>query len=114
MILTIDVGNSNIVIGGVEEDRIVFEARIRTDATKTSDEYCVDLKILLDVYGVDRQTIEGSIIASVVPQVLNSMQTGSPYSSLTRKSWRRMTVPQRLWSRVGAIQIPASKPFSRM
>jgi type III pantothenate kinase len=75
MILTIDVGNSNIVIGGVEEDRIVFEARIRTDATKTSDEYCVDLKILLDVYGVDRQTIEGSIIASVVPQVLNSMQT---------------------------------------
>lgn len=75
MILTIDVGNSNIVIGGVENDEIVFEARLRTEATKTSDQYCVDLKILLDVYGVKVENIEGSIIASVVPQVLNSMQT---------------------------------------
>ena len=75
MILTIDIGNSNIVIGGVEGDEIVFEARLRTEATKTSDQYCVDLKILLDVYGVDVASIEGSIIGSVVPQVLNSMQT---------------------------------------
>ena len=75
MILAIDIGNSNIVIGGVQEDTIVFEARLRTDSTKTSDEYCMDLKSLLDIYKVDIQNIEGSIIASVVPQVLNSMQT---------------------------------------
>ena len=75
MILTIDIGNSNIVIGGVEGDEILFEARLRTEATKTSDQYCVDLKILMDVYGVKVENIEGSIIASVVPQVLNSMQT---------------------------------------
>ena len=75
MILTVDIGNSNIVIGGVEGEKIVFEARIRTDATKTSDEYCVDIKILLDVYKVDPACIEGGIIASVVPQVLNSLQT---------------------------------------
>lgn len=75
MILAIDIGNSNIVIGGVQDDAIVFEARLRTENTKTSDQYCVDLKILLDVYKVDTQKIEGSIIASVVPQVLNSMQT---------------------------------------
>lgn len=75
MILTIDVGNSNIVIGGVEGSEIVFEARLRTEATKTSDQYCVDLKILLDVYEVNAEKIEGCIIASVVPQVLNSMQT---------------------------------------
>ena len=75
MILTIDIGNSNIVLGGVEGDEIVFEARIRTEATKTSDQYCVDLKILLDVYGVRPEDIEGSIISSVVPQVLNSFQT---------------------------------------
>lgn len=73
MILTIDIGNSNIVIGGVVEDTICFEGRLRTDATKTSDEYCIDLKMLLEVYG--RKDIEGTIIASVVPQVLNSMQT---------------------------------------
>ena len=75
MILTIDVGNSNIVIGCVRDEEIVFEARIRTDATKTSDEYSVDIKNILDIYGVSREAIEGGIIASVVPQVLNSLQT---------------------------------------
>ena len=75
MILTIDVGNSNIVIGAVCDDEILFEARLRTDATKTSDEYCIDLKMLLEVYHVQPSQIEGAIIASVVPQVLNSMQT---------------------------------------
>jgi type III pantothenate kinase len=75
MILTIDIGNSNIVLGGVREDTIVFEARLRTEATKTSDQYCVDLKILLDMYGVRPEDVEGCIISSVVPQVLNSFQT---------------------------------------
>ena len=75
MILAIDIGNSNIVIGGLEGDKICFEARLRTEATKTSDQYCVDLKILLDVNGVKVEQLEGAIIASVVPQVLNSMQT---------------------------------------
>ncbi len=75
MILTIDIGNSNIVLGGVTGDSIDFEARLRTDATKTSDEYCVDLKMILEVYSVTPKDIEGTIIASVVPQVLNSVQT---------------------------------------
>ena len=75
MILTVDVGNSNIVLGGIREDAIAFEARLRTDATKTSDEYCIDLKMILEVYHIKADEIEGSIIASVVPQVLNSMKT---------------------------------------
>ena len=70
-----DIGNSNIVIGGIEGKEIVFEARLRTDATKTSDEYCIDLKMILEVYNVNAEQIEGMIIASVVPQVLNSMKT---------------------------------------
>ena len=75
MILTIDIGNSNIVVAGVEDDDIVFEARLRTDPTKTSDEYCIDLKMILEVYGIKSERIDGSIIGSVVPQVLNSVQT---------------------------------------
>ena len=75
MIIAVDIGNSNIVIGGLEGEEICFEARLRTEATKTSDQYCVDLKILMDVYGVKAESVEGAIIASVVPQVLNSMQT---------------------------------------
>ena len=75
MILVVDIGNSNVVIGGVEGEKILFEARLRTDATKTSDEYTIDLKNILDIYNVSREEIEGSIIASVVPQVLNTFQT---------------------------------------
>lgn len=75
MVLVVDIGNSNIVIGGVSGTDILFEARLRTEATKTSDQYCIDLKILLDVYKINCDDIEGAIVASVVPQVLNSMQT---------------------------------------
>lgn len=75
MILVVDIGNSNVVIGGVEAEKILFEARLRTDSTKTSDEYCIDLKNVLDIYNVDKTGIEGAIIASVVPQVLNTLQT---------------------------------------
>lgn len=74
MILTVDVGNTNVVIGGVEGQDIRFQSRIRTDAKKTADEYCIDLKMILDLYHVDSAELEGSIIASVVPQVLNSMR----------------------------------------
>ena len=75
MILAIDIGNSNIVLGGVEQDKILFEARLRTDATQTSDQYAVELKMLLEIYGYRAEAVEGTIIASVVPQVLNSIQT---------------------------------------
>ena len=83
MILAVDIGNSNIVIGGIEGDKIAFEARLRTDATKTSDEYCIDLKMILEVYKLRVEDIEGSIIASVVPQVLNSIKTA--LKKLTQK-----------------------------
>ena len=75
MILAVDIGNSNIVLGGIRGEKTVFEARLRTDPTKTSDEYCIDLKMILDVYGFKRGEVEGAIIASVVPQVLNSIKT---------------------------------------
>ena len=75
MILAVDIGNSNIVIGGVKDDKILFEARLRTDATKTSDEYCIDVKMILEVYEVSAREVEGAIISSVVPQVMNSIKT---------------------------------------
>ena len=75
MIIAVDIGNSNIVIGGIQDERILFEARLRTDPTKTSDEYCIDLKMIFDIHQLRISQIEGSIIASVVPQVLNSIKT---------------------------------------
>ena len=84
MILTVDVGNANIVIGVVKNEKILFDAKLRTDITKTSDEYCIDLKMLMEVYKIQADQIQGAIIASVVPQVLNSMQ--SAVRKLTGKS----------------------------
>lgn len=75
MILAVDIGNTNIVVGGIQGKDILFEARLRTDVTKTSDEYSIDLKMLLDIHAISIEQVEGSIIASVVPQVLNSMKT---------------------------------------
>ena len=75
MILAIDIGNTNIVLGCIENDRILFEARMATDLIKTSDQYCAELKTMLSLFEVAPENIDGSIISSVVPPVLNSFKT---------------------------------------
>ena len=75
MILAIDIGNTNIVLGCMEQDRILVEARMATDLLKTADQYCVELKNLLSLYEIDPKAVEGVIISSVVPPVLNSCKT---------------------------------------
>ncbi len=75
MILAIDIGNTNIVLGGLEEEKILFEARMATDLIKTSDQYCAELKNMLALFEVTPEMIDGSIVSSVVPPVLNSVKT---------------------------------------
>ena len=75
MILAIDIGNSNIVIGCIEGGEIQNETRIATDLVKTSDQYCFDLKNMLSLSDVPVARLEDVIISSVVPPVLNSMRT---------------------------------------
>lgn len=75
MILAVDIGNTNIVLGCIQEDEILFEARIATDLIKTSDQYCAELKNMLELFEVKREEVSGSIISSVVPPVLNSFKT---------------------------------------
>ena len=69
MILAIDIGNTNLVIGGMDEEKIYFTERISTNHTKTELEYAVDIKIILDLYHMSEDEIEGCIISSVVPQI---------------------------------------------
>ncbi len=76
MLLAIDIGNTNIVIGVMEDDKILFEARIATDQVRTSDQYGVEIKNVLEAYGVSKDEIEDCIISSVVPPVFNSVKTG--------------------------------------
>ncbi len=67
MILAVDIGNTNIVFGGMTDDDILFTARIATDRSKTGDEYAVILRNLLALNNIDVADIEGGILSSVVP-----------------------------------------------
>ena len=103
MILAIDIGNSNIVLGGLEGDAITFEARMATDQIKTSDQYCADLKSMLSLFGVDPVSLEGSIISSVVPPVMASvcealerLPSGSEdRAEAGRQRWPRLSEEER-------------------
>ena len=76
MLLAIDIGNTNLVIGCIENDQILFKARIATDRLRTSDQYGVEIKNMLEAYGVQIKDIDDCIISSVVPPVFNSVKTG--------------------------------------
>ena len=76
MLLAIDIGNTNIVLGGIRDDHIQFHARIATDRTRTSDQYGVEIKNMIEAFGVNIYDITDCIISSVVPPVFNSVKTG--------------------------------------
>ena len=76
MLMAIDIGNSNISIGCIREDEILFEVRIATDRARTSDQYGVEIKNMLEANGVQREDIRDCIISSVVPPVFNSVWAG--------------------------------------
>ncbi|MDE7334660.1 MAG: type III pantothenate kinase [Lachnospiraceae bacterium] len=71
MILAIDIGNTNIVIGCIEQEKIYFVERISTNISKTELEYVVEFKTLLELYQIKVKEITGCIIASVVPPLVN-------------------------------------------
>ena len=76
MLLAIDIGNSNISIGCIREDEICLEVRIATDRARTSDQYGVEIKSMLEANGVRKEDIRDCIISSVVPPVFNSVWAG--------------------------------------
>ena len=76
MLLAIDIGNTNIVIGCIRDDTILFKARIATDRLRTSDQYGVEIKNMLEAFDIRKSDISDCIISSVVPPVFNSVRTG--------------------------------------
>ena len=74
MILGIDVGNTNIVLGCIEDGNITNTVRIRTEAGQTAAEYGIKLKQLLDFFGIDSRGFEGAILSSVVPPVTEPLR----------------------------------------
>ena len=69
MLFAIDIGNTNMVIGCIDKEKILFSERLSTDHSKTALEYALLFKNILDLHGIDRSDVSGAIIASVVPPI---------------------------------------------
>lgn len=84
MLLTVDVGNTNITFGVYEGEEMVCTFRMTTKQQRTSDEYGMSITELLHLSNISRKDIEGVIIASVVPGIMHSL-TGSIERYLGKK-----------------------------
>lgn len=71
MILAVDIGNTNIVVGCIHGEEICFVERLSTVSTRTELEYAISFKNVLEMYGVSIEELDGGIISSVVPPVTN-------------------------------------------
>ena len=74
MILAVDIGNTNIVLGCCDKDRILVRERVSTNLTATDLEYAVTLRTAVEMNGLDGSDIDGAIISSVVPSIKNTVK----------------------------------------
>lgn len=83
MILAIDVGNTNIVLGIYKGKKLLNYWRVKTDAQKTSDEYGMIINQLFELQGFKFQDIEEVVFCSVVPPIMYTLE------HMTRKYFNR-------------------------
>ena len=74
MLLAIDIGNTNIVLGCLKGEEIILSERLSTDHSKTALEYAISFKNVFDLNGIRTDQITGAIIASVVPPITSLME----------------------------------------
>jgi type III pantothenate kinase len=74
MILAVDVGNTNIVLGCIEDGKIIFSGRLTTDAQKTDMELAIIIKDILSLNNINPSDFEGAIISSVVPPMNKALK----------------------------------------
>ena len=73
MVLAIDIGNTNIVIGAFAGKQLLNDWRISTDPSKLADEYGILIRKMLKLSSIDHDEFEGIIISCVVPPLLSAM-----------------------------------------
>jgi type III pantothenate kinase len=73
MLLAVDVGNTNIVYGLFDGDRLLYQFRVESARSRTADEYSVQLLSLLAMHGVSPASVDSAIIACVVPSLTEPM-----------------------------------------
>ena len=76
MLLTVDVGNTNITMGVFEQESLLGMFRMMTKQPRTSDEYGFTICGILEHRGIDPDEIDAVIIASVVPDIMHSLTSG--------------------------------------
>lgn len=76
MLLVVDVGNTNIVLGVYKENEIIANWRMTTSNARTSDETGIFIQSLFDFSKIDSKKLEGVIISSVVPDIMYSLTNG--------------------------------------
>ena len=74
MILAIDIGNSNIVIGILEHKRVLHEERLSTNHRQTEVEYAISIKNILDINHISPSQLEGGILSSVGPPISGTVK----------------------------------------
>ena len=86
MILTVNVSNSNILLGAYQDDKQCFCSSMHTNLLKSADEYAVQFGSVLSLYGAQPGDISGVILSCVVPSMLacvrkalNHLYTGRIY-----------------------------------
>ena len=74
MLLTVDIGNTNITMGIFNADSLEFTSRLATDRKRTEDQYAVELLNIFKLHNVRLSQFNGAIISSVVPEVTDSLK----------------------------------------
>ena len=83
MLLVIDVGNTNIVYGLFDGDKLTHQFRVESARGRTSDEYAASLRQLFDMHGIAPAQVEAAMLASVVPALTEAM------ADVVRKTFKR-------------------------
>lgn len=73
MILTIDIGNTTVTVGVVENKDVVCNGRCSTDINRSPEEYALFLLDFLKVHDIDPKGFEGTILSSVVPSITSAL-----------------------------------------
>ena len=73
MLLTMDIGNTNINIGLFDGDDLALSVRLATERQKTDDQYAMDFTNIFVMHKIDFNDINGVVISSVVPEITESV-----------------------------------------
>lgn len=74
MILAVDIGNTNIVMGGYEQGKLVFSTRLATEKQLEADQYALQLEGILRLYRKSPADVEDAVMSSVVPPITDTLR----------------------------------------